>query len=96
MAHKKNSSMRKAASRGKMHAKKLRIREYECQERCPVSDKHVFTTRASAEEYINTLHSNKSRKYGTYYLPRRSYLCDCGGWHVTSKPLLAPFDPEAK
>lgn len=53
---------------------------------CPRPDKYHFNSESMAEDFINSLYSRSTRRYGQHYLPRRAYLCSCGSWHVTSHP----------
>ena len=48
---------------------------------CRSGKKH-FDTRAAAEQAMHTLWA---RGRGGR-LPSRTYRCDCGSWHLTSKP----------
>ncbi|QGF20334.1 hypothetical protein SEA_SIXAMA_184 [Gordonia phage Sixama] len=51
---------------------------------CPHPEKHRYGTKEEAEGFINNLYSRNTRRYGSHYLPDRSYLCKCGWYHVTS------------
>ncbi|QGT55144.1 hypothetical protein SEA_FORZA_183 [Gordonia phage Forza] len=54
------------------------------QEPCPRPDKYKYVNQEDAEQFINMLYTHRAQRYGTHYLPNRSYACRCGWWHVTS------------
>ena len=66
--------------------KKKKFSDFVELDTCPRPDKHHFNSQVLAEDFINSMYSRSTRRYGQHYLPRRAYLCICGSWHVTSHP----------
>lgn len=52
---------------------------------CPSKGKRRFLTEEAAEASLSTIWKYGSRGGGP--LPCRSYLCRCGNWHLTGRPL---------
>lgn len=55
------------------------------QQRCPTPHKVQFPSEEHADNALG--HAWQNMRGG--YLPRRAYLCPCGLWHLTHKPLRA-------
>ncbi|AWY06540.1 hypothetical protein HOT45_gp38 [Gordonia phage Trine] len=53
---------------------------------CPRKGKRKFATEADAERTLHNIWRNGWHR-GPGYMPCRSYLCRCGHWHLTSRPL---------
>jgi len=48
---------------------------------CPTPTKAVWSTRAAAEKAMRSI---QQTGYSAVR-PQRPYLCDCGGWHLSSQ-----------
>lgn len=51
---------------------------------CPRPDKHVYSSKAKAER-ARVSATMRAGRFGLNK-PTRSYLCDCGGYHLPSDP----------
>jgi hypothetical protein len=49
---------------------------------CPTPWKVAFLFREGAEQRIGEINSTSTHRTKT---PQRTYACDCGSWHLTSK-----------
>ena len=59
--------------------------------RCPLSGKAAYPTEEKANRAIEIAHNSPTwENHHGGRLPVRAYLCECGWWHMTSRPLRRP------
>ncbi len=49
-------------------------------DRCPTPNKATYRTESAANHALALINS----KGGTWKRPNRTYLCDCGMWHLAA------------